>query len=331
MLVAYYILTAILAKQLVVADEQCTQHTFSHPFYPGESCEDIYNMNPESQDMSGYYWIIGTAQLSQVYCGMNYTGSSCEEIYNNNPETGDKSGYYRIGTQWTYCDMLAVTCFAGDAGVGGGWRRIAYVDTSMVSNCPGGWIRNTHSEISFCRVDSDSSDTCSSAIFSTNGISYQRVCGRARGYQKGLSNGFFNYIFNGYNTSRGYADGLLITYGNSRNHIWSYVNGARDNNRTDPNNCPCANGSATPPFVGTDYYCESGAGIESPTTTYFFNDPLWDGAGCITSRCCDNPNQPWFHQQLNETATSDIEARICHHHGFNLGSTLVDQLELYIQ
>ena len=51
-------------------------------------------MNPESRDMSGYYFI--TDGPTRVYCGMAYTGSSCEDIYNNNPETGDKSGYHRI-------------------------------------------------------------------------------------------------------------------------------------------------------------------------------------------------------------------------------------------
>ena len=59
-----------------------------------------------------------------------------------------------------------------------------------------------------------------------------------------------------------------------------------------------------------------------------FNDPLWDRAGC---RCCDNPTQPWFYRELNETTTSDIEARICHINGFSSGSTLIDQLELYVQ
>ena len=59
----------------------------------------------------------------------------------NNPETGDKSGYYCISdTQWTYCAMMAIsTCFAGNAGVGGGWRRIINIDISaMISGGSGG-------------------------------------------------------------------------------------------------------------------------------------------------------------------------------------------------
>ena len=152
-------------------------------FLPGESYESIYNNNAESHEWSGYYWI-----TSRVYCGMNYTGSSCEDIYNNNPETGDKSGYYRISeSQWTYCNMSAIngdfisTC----AGVGGRWRRIVNINISAGGDCPGEWRKAIKSGVSFCRVASNSHFKCSSANFSTNGISYQRVCGRARGYQKG--------------------------------------------------------------------------------------------------------------------------------------------------
>ena len=175
----------ILTKELVIATDQCTKYRFKSPFFPGESCEDIYNKNPESHNWSGYYWI--TDGPSRVYCGMNYTGSSCEDIYNNNPETGDKSGYYRINdTQWIYCNMTVIangdfitTC----AGVGGRWRRIVNININEGDDCPGEWRKATNSSVSFCRVASNDSyyyyyGACSSANFSTNGISYQRVCGR---------------------------------------------------------------------------------------------------------------------------------------------------------
>ena len=92
--VIYYIVTVILTKELVIATDQCTEYQFKSPFFPGVSCEDIYNKNPEIHMWSGYYWV--TDGPSRVYCGMNYAGSSCEDIYNNNPETGDKSGYFCI-------------------------------------------------------------------------------------------------------------------------------------------------------------------------------------------------------------------------------------------
>ena len=132
----------------------------------------------------------------------NYTGSSCADIYLTNPETRDKSGYYYINdSQGTYCNMKAIAIANGDfittcAGVGGGWRRIVNINISAGDDCPGEWRKATQSIVSFCRVASDDYRTCSSASFSTNGISYQRVCGRARGYQKGNTVAFFGSWFN---------------------------------------------------------------------------------------------------------------------------------------
>ena len=56
--VIYYIVTAILTKELVMglmATDNCTEDQFTTPFsYVGESCEDIYNKNTKSQQWPGY-------------------------------------------------------------------------------------------------------------------------------------------------------------------------------------------------------------------------------------------------------------------------------------
>ena len=300
--VIYYIVTMILTKELVIATDQCTEYQFKSPFFPGVSCEDIYNKNPESHDRSGYYWILDGP--SRVYCGMNYTGSSCEDIYNNNPETVDKSGYYRINeSQWTYCNMTTIT-ISGDfistcAGVGGGWRRIANVNISAGDDCPGEWRKATQSGVRFCRVASDDQFVCSSANFSTNGISYQRVCGRARGYQKGDTVAFYGVHFSR-TIDEDYVSGLSITYSsNPRQHIWTFASGRGE--RTNAIwSCPCTSTAAysPPSFVGNNYYCESASWYCCNLDTYYFNDTLWDGAGCVDN-CCDDTTQPWFYRQLN--------------------------------
>ena len=126
-----------------------------------------------------------------------------------------------------------------------------------------------------------------------------------------------------------YVNGLSISHGNPRQHIWTIANGAYDglaNNNRHKYNCPCAPGShyPSPPFVSAKYYCESGTTNTYDSSAYYFIDPLWDGSGCITSNCCDNPTQPWFYRQLNETTTDDIEARICAFWYNSSGSTLID-------
>ena len=223
------------------------------------------------------------------------------------------------------------------AGVGGGWRRIANIDISAGNDCPGEWRKATQSGVSFCRVASDDYHTCSSANFSTNGISYQRVCGRARGYQKGDSLAFWGSDPH-YNRAidQSYVDGLSITYSsNPRQHIWTFASGRGERLTNDVLNCPCStekdvNVNHPITAVGNNYYCESASWYASNLDTYYFNDTLWDGAGCVDN-CCDDTTQPWFYRQLNQTTQDDIEARICTADPFRFGSPIIDQLELYIQ
>ena len=305
-------------------------------FLPGESCESIYNNNPDSREWSGYYWITS----SKEYCGMNYTGSSCKDIYNNNPETGNRSGYYRINdNQWTYCYMTVITISDGFistcAGMGGGWRRIVNINISSGDDCPGEWRKATHSGVGFCRVASDDKSTCSSANFSTNGMSYHRVCGRARGYQKGDPGAFHgSNPRNNKTIDDDYVTGLSITYSsNPRQHIWTFA-ASHSEKHHNVFSCPCTTTASFPPpsYVGSNYYCEAAPWYFSHSNwaKYYFNDTLWDGAGCIDN-CCDDSTQPWFYHQLNQTTEDDIEARICTNGPFRLRSVLIDQLELYIQ
>ena len=314
-----------------MATEQCSVYQFKSPFYPGESCEDVYNKNLESRDKAGYYWI--TDGPTRVYCGMTYTGSSCEDIYSNNPEIGDKAGYYRInGAQWTYCNMTMTTpmstCYAGAST--GGWIRVASFNRSAGDSCPSGWIGDTIQGVSFCRINDISPGSCSSTLFSANGISYQKVCGRARGYQKGPTYGFYASTV-GRDINQYYVDGLSITYGSPRQHIWTYAMGRTDND-TNSLNCPCAPypGPVSPSYVGSHYYCESGVN-NNPQFEFYSDDPLWDGSDCFSGNCCNIPNLPWFYRELDETTTNDIEARLCAWDFYSHASAVVDQLEIFIQ
>ena len=331
MLLTVITVLAVYTNGLVVADDQCAQHQFKSPFYPGNSCEDIYNKNPVSHNKSGYYWILDGPRY--VYCGMNYTGLSCEYIYNNNPETGNKNGYYPINNIWTFCNMTAIAAshfISSCAGVEGHWRRIASIDVSAGDDCPTGWMKSSYNGVSFCRAPSDNNG-CYSTFFSTNGVNYQHVCGRARGYQKGSPDAFWTTTNS---IDSYYVEGLSITYGNPRQHIWTYAIGPTDYGNVPCCNCPCAAipGSAPPSFVGNNYYCESGTGNTYSDSAYYFSDPLWDGAGCSASNtCCSNTNQPWFYYHLSDLTQEDIEARICLVEVFAIDATLIDLLELYIQ
>ena len=79
--------------------------------------------------------------------------------------------------------------------------------------------------------------------------------------------------------------------------------------------CPCNSihvPAQVPPYVGSDYYCKTGANIYAHQYHFFLNDTLWDGQQCIGEEApyCTHPKMPWFFKTLNETTTEDIELRV---------------------
>ena len=158
------------------------------------------------------------------------------------------------------------------------------------------------------------------------------MCGRASAYQKGSPDGFHG---NG-DIDNIYVDGLSISCGSPRKHIWTYAAGLTDSANYPNYNCPCAvfGGPNPPAFVGSDYYCESGVGSEMNINwdTYMLSDVLWDGAGCsIQNTCCSNRNLPWFYHQLSQITQDAIEVRSCVNEPFSNEAILITNLELYIQ
>jgi len=271
---------------------------------------------------------------------IDHPGVSCADIYNKNPTSRGRSGYYTIKTDhlfFAYCDM-ELDC----SGNKGGWMRIVDIDTSRGDTCPSGWT----SYKSYCTGGQAAG--CHSAQFSTNSTSYHKVCGKIKGYQKGTMDGFFPFAYahgkvNYYRpvtSSRSldgvYVDGISITSGNPRKHVWTYAVGLSDDYKYPQLNCPCAKypGPDPPTYVGSHYYCESGN-----TGTYngefamlYTNDLLWDGAGCGSQNsCCYDTGMPWFFRQFSTITTGDIEVRICYDEVFNNEAVVVEQIQLYVQ
>ena len=227
--------------------------------------------------------------------------------------------------------MTAVAFSRGDlissyAGVGGIWQRIASLNTTAGDDCPLPWEKNSHNNVSFCSTDIN----CHSVNYSTNGLSYQKVCGRASAYQKASPDGF-----PGGTIDDTYIDGISITHGYPCQHIWTYAVGVVD---SGPNSscctCPCAAdpGPQPPEFVGLNYYCESGVDGPHWNCEYYLSDVLWDGAGCSASNmCCLDSNLPWFYRDLNITTQDDIEVRSCIDEEFYNEAVLITNLELYVQ
>ena len=155
------------------------------------------------------------------------------------------------------------------------------------------------------------------------------MCGRVIGYQVGTPDGFTN------NDRTGYMDGVSITHGESRHHIWSYVAGHSERSSHHAmGNCPYSSnqGSTSPSFMDNNYYCESGNPTDqTPLLMVYSSDPLWDGQQCEGTCCGGTKSPPWFSVQLPTHTTDRIEVQICGDEGTNNEDVLIEQLEIYVQ
>lgn len=230
--------------------------------------------------------------------------------------------------------FLFATGYCGDTP---GWTRIVHLDMTNTSQlCPSGWFEETTNGLRLC--GRNTTLACSSAIFSTDGLEYSQVCGQARGYQYGDVIGFSDsYRLQDDSIDLPYADGLTLTHreNGSRIHIWTFANGMlEDHGGSDI--CPCApnfSGATIPAFVGSNYFCESGA--YNPVELFILHDydPLWDGSGCNLegNTCCEFNSPPYFSTQLPSNTTDDIEGRICNGLPFQSGYTYITFLEIFIK
>ena len=221
----------------------------------------------------------------------------------------------------------------GESGVSGVWMRVADIDmTRPKESCPSGFRKITSSGKTMCGGQSIS---CISTTFTSHGVPYSRVCGRIIGYQFGHPNAFWSYN-NDHSLSIDtyFLDGVVLTYGQPRCHIWSFVSGYGQyvNNLEG---CPCNVGAMErpiPPYIEDSYFCDSGYGYSNAVPyIYFTNDPLWDGSGCVRGSCCQFNSPPWFCKDLPEYTTEDIELRLCLNEGVGNEDTPIEVVELYVQ
>ena len=271
--------------------------------------------------------IIMCPSILPVNCPkVNY--SSCLELSFLYPNS--VSGYYNVTLDngsiiEVYCDMKGDHC-DGE----GGWTRIAYINTTLpnAGSCPEGlaleYYNNTDIHHVVCKK-SESGLGCNSVYYSSNGYQYSQVCGQARGYSD-QAHGFYYYNYYNYlDLNSTYVDGVSITRGDPKQHIWTYAAG--QHSFISEYGCPCTiNGTeSVPPFVGNDYYCEE------LTEHGTFSDALWDGVDCddIEEVCCQQPYMPWFIKQIGEETSDDIEMRLCYYSGDSL--VAIDILEVFVK
>ena len=212
--------------------------------------------------------------------------------------------------------------------------RIAKIDNG--NSCPTGWSQIL-SPVKACRGTSDAAGCYSAHFNNQHKLTFQHVCGKVVGYQKGTPDAFDTFDYNTYPSKAidgPYVDGVSLTYGTPRKHLFTYACGYTSDAVRASANCPCARypGYSAPNFVRDNYYCESGSTIRPPKPTVFTADPLWDGEGCNPGNsCCSQPGMPWFYRDVLTKISEPIEARICRDQTYPDEGILIKDLELYVQ
>uniref|UniRef100_A0A1X7TL97 Uncharacterized protein n=1 Tax=Amphimedon queenslandica TaxID=400682 RepID=A0A1X7TL97_AMPQE len=245
---------------------------------------------------------------------------SCKQIFTQFPSS--PSDYYTLAsnngsTYSAYCNMEEL------CGSGEGWTRLAYLDMSdSTVNCPSGFRLYHSGGVRACGRPATNGGSCASVQFPSNGIRYSQICGRVTGYKYNSPDAVINSNING-----AYVDGVSITRGSLRNHVWTLI-ASRQNNL-----CPCSiyNSHSVPYFVGSHYFCESSNSGNSNQIE--ISNPFWDGQGCnyYVSPCCNVPGIPWFHRDYGNTTSTDyIELRVCGDEGTSNEDVPVGYYEIYV-
>ena len=213
MLTGFFILVLLdISSAQPFLKTYCSSGSCNSPNVFQSYCCSIENIgkNFHFSDSKGTQTIIFCPTYIPIECSV----TSCEDILLKNSSA--RSGYYSLSSGVLYCDMEGVNCDGR-----GGWTRVAYLNmTEPGATCPPGLTLQNYSNINHgvCgRGNVSYTDTggCQSAIFSTYGLNYSKVCGQIRGYQYRSPDAFYNYQRNGGSVDSFYVDGVSLTHGSN--------------------------------------------------------------------------------------------------------------------
>ena len=169
-----------------------------------------------------------------------------------------------------------------------GWRLVVSLDMSDRSQqCPSPW-REISTPARSCFKGSGHPGGCVGVSFPVSGPTYNRVCGYATTLSERTVDAFKTSDRD--DIDGPYVDGVSITRGTPREHIWTFGIQAGIQ-------CPCSGGVSPSSFVGGNFSCNN-----QPNRALYTTD-------CPT--CCSFNTPPPFNTTLEMRNSDDIEVRIC--------------------
>ncbi|XP_065180700.1 uncharacterized protein LOC135811395 [Sycon ciliatum] len=255
--------------------------------------------------------------------------SSCKEIQQLSNYTAT-SGLYKIVPldpkkttfQEVYCDMDHY---------GGGWALIAYINPTEMDKCHG-TMRFENLQVKLCtrRVSSDGG--CDGVSFLSPIAEYSEVIGFVTGYRDKSLDAFYSAHNSHTQLNSWYMDGVSITHGSPRHHLWTYTGSFDDNDKAA--HCPCSPraGPQPPSFVGSHYYCADHGPAWRPWTFTPANHAWSNTSQCTAGgTCCDNTDMPWFHRQLDTSTSDPVEIRICTSEGYSNENVGIYEAAIFVK
>ena len=210
---------------------------------------------------------------------------------------------------------------------GYGWRRVAFLNmTDPDQSCPSAWREYSGDSQRFCGRQLSSVASCNSVYYSPDDMEYTEVCGRLTGYQFASPDGLYALVSGtpGNEINEPYLDGVSITHGSPRQHIWSMYGAHAE--------FGCC-GQSPFSFVGDNFFCDTSNPSGAPFQYTLYTDHLlWDGEGCLGDiNCCAPSSGPWFNATLSASTMDDIEIRICADQETSDEDTPLELIEIYVR
>lgn len=196
---------------------------------------------------------------------------------------------------------LGADVFALD---GGGWHLVRKLAPAR-DGCPKPWVYAAAP--AGCAVAKPICGDNAASVEFDPGIEYREVGGLVRGVQYKSTDAFASSRSSA-SIDQAYVDGVSITVGTPRRHVWTFASGLFAA-RKAKNACPCRGGAKPPAFVGRAWTCDSGNFDSYYRSVWYTAKSLWDADSEAPG--CGHPARPgWFQATLPAATTRPIEVRI---------------------